>query len=546
MLLKKICFSLLVCTVSFAKQQPNIIILVADDQRREQANWLPEGRDKSLSPNMDRLAGDGIILSELYSPSPVCVPSRFATLTGLYPSRATNQWMQDLYRMHGHTFVHQEPNVIPETPTIAKDLKKLGYVTGAVGKNHVIKAPGYEKVDARDSLEDPAIIARLHTNQAAVQAAYTEAGFDFAERFYHTNPRVIGPPEIQVHNLEWVNEAALKFIEENHESPFFLYYAVTVPHAPKNGFRSDPKASPVGILDVAPRGMPSRESISQRLNKAGFKDSVGDLLWLDDCVGSVLEQLKSCGIDDNTIILYFSDHGVESGKTTCYQGGMRTFGFVWGKPIAGGRFESGRCSLVDIGPTLYEIAGGVADSSRYDGISLKENWFARKPLEDRIIYGEMGHSRAVIAGKWKYIALRYSDYHKNLGLEERLAWLESANEYQRSNKWQTFEGNDPNGPFGHSGFIPDLWDHEKVAQQANPNFFAADQLYDLDRDPNEQTNLASDPKYASVLKQMQSALTQQLEGMPGPFAEFKPRTQPLLSMEERIKVGRKLMKTVFH
>ncbi|MEM9226998.1 MAG: sulfatase-like hydrolase/transferase, partial [Verrucomicrobiota bacterium] len=205
----------LVCASAFAAEQPNIILIVADDQHRDQANWLPEGQGKNLTPHMDQLAGEGIVLSEFYSPSPVCVPSRFATLTGNYPSRATNEWMQDLYRMHGHTFVHQEPNVIPETATIAKDLKALGYATGAVGKNHVIEAPGYVKVDARESLSDPAVLQRLQDNQDAVSDAYKDAGFDFAERLYHTNPRVIGPPEIQVHNLEWVNEAALEFIEQN-------------------------------------------------------------------------------------------------------------------------------------------------------------------------------------------------------------------------------------------------------------------------------------------------------------------------------------------
>jgi hypothetical protein len=61
-------------------------------------------------------------------------------------------------------------------------------------------------------------------------------------------------------------------------------------------------------------------------------------------------------------------------------------------------------------------------------------------------------------------------------MAEGLAWLEAANEYQRSNHWTTFEKNDPNGPFGYSGFIPDLWDHEKVARDSYAHFFDADQL----------------------------------------------------------------------
>lgn len=533
------------CVVS-AAEKSNIIVLVADDQRREQANYLPEGKGKNLTPQMDRLASEGIVLSELYSPSPACVPSRFAILTGNYPSRATNQWMKDLYKMHGHTFVHQESNVTTATHTIAKDLKKLGYTTGAVGKNHVIEAPGYQKVDARERHDDPVVLGRLKQNQEACRTGYHDAGFDFADRFYHTNPRVIGPPEIQVHNLDWVNEGALQFIDQNHDKPFFLYYAVTVPHAPRSGFKSDPRATPVGVLEKSPKGLPPRETIKKRLNKHGLSDNAGDMLWLDDCLGSVLEKLKEHGILDNTIIVYFSDHGVESGKTTCYQGGMRTFGFVWGAAIKGDRYETDRCSLVDLAPTLLDMAGGTAEKGRYDGISLKNNWIKAKPFADRVIYGEMGHSRAVIKGKWKYIALRYSNYHQNLPMSERLAWLEAANEYQRSNCWMTFEQNDPKGPFGHSGFIPDLWDHERKSMEANPNFFDADQLYNIEKDPHEQNNLAGDPEYAEVLKSMQAELKKQLAAMPGPFAEFKPRTEPEPPMEERIKTGRELMKTVFH
>ncbi|MEM9157891.1 MAG: sulfatase-like hydrolase/transferase [Verrucomicrobiota bacterium] len=544
-------FLCLAASVAAAKR-PNVIVLVADDQRRVQANFLDEGRGKNLTPHMDRLSSEGIVLSELHSPSPVCVPSRFVALTGIYASRADNRWMKDLRIMHGHTFIHQEPNVTPTTPTIAHDLKRLGYVTGAVGKNHVIEAPEYKKVDARLPLSDPKVLDRLKKNQEAVSDAYRKAGFDFAERFYHTNPRVIGPPEVQVHNLDWVNEAALQFIDEStgpgQTKPFFLYYGFTAPHAPHNGYLSDPKATPIGILDERPKGLPARESIKERLAKNGFGKGEGDMLWVDDCVGSLVDKLESRGVLDNTIIIYFSDHGVESGKTTCYQGGMRTFGFVWGPEhlVKGNRKEKGRLSLVDLAPTIYDYAGGVAIERRYDGVSLKNAFSGMTSLPERTIYGEIGHSRAIIKGKWKYIALRYSDYHQNIPMKERKAWLESANEYQRSNQWKTFEENDPAGPFGHSGFIPDLWDHERKSMNAAPHFFDADQLYNLNTDPNEQVNLAENPEYAAVLKEMQAELAEQLQDKPGPFAEFKPRLEAEPSMEERIRVGRRLMLDVFH
>lgn len=537
-----------------AKQtRPNVILIIADDQHREQANFLPEGRDtqgrpRNLTPHLDRLARDGVILSDLHCPSPLCVPSRFTCLTGHYASRATNQWMVDLHRMHGHTFIHQEPNITRNTPTLARDMKRLGYVTGMVGKNHVVEAPGYTKVDARESLATPDVQRRLQENQRVCIKAFREAGFDFAERIYHTNPRVIGPPEIQVHNLDWINEAALEFIDRYQDQPFFLYYATTVPHGPHRGFKSDPHATPLGVLNEAPRGLPSRQSISDRLQQNGYSEDQGDMLWLDDCVGSLVDKLRAHDLTDNTVVIYLSDHGVEGGKTTCYQGGMRTFGFVWGPKhlIKGRRTCPGLCSTVDLAPTIVDLCGGRPFAKRYDGVSMRPLLDGSGSTVRDTVYGEMGHTRAIIKGKWKYIALRYSDYINNMPMSERLAWLEAANEYQRSNSWTPFEGNDPKGPFGHSGFIPDLWDHEKVALAANPNFFAADQLYNLDEDPSEKKNLAEDSRYGDILKDMKAELKEQLASLPGGFGEFKASPEKPLPMSERIAIGRELMKTVFH
>jgi arylsulfatase A-like enzyme len=478
----------------------------------------------------------------------LCVPSRFGILTGNYASRATNRWMRELHRMHGHTFVHQESYLVPDNPNLAKDLKALGYVTGAVGKNHVIEVPDYVKPDARENLADHRVLARLEMNQRACVSAFCRAGFDYAARIYHSNPTVLGPKPIQVHNLDWIHEGAVEFIDRYRDRPFFLYYAVTVPHVPRNGWQSDPRATPVGILAEPPKGLPPRESIAARLRAAGLGEDRGDMLWLDDCVGSLLAKLREHCLLDRTIIVYLSDHGDEGGKTTCYQGGMRTIGFVWGPPrlIRGGRQVPALASTVDLAPTLLELCGGRPAPGRYDGVSLRPLLTGEADTVRHVLYGEMGHTRAVRKGQWKYIALRYSDYVRNLPLAERQAWLAAANDYQRRNSWATFAGNDPRGPFGHSGYIPDLWDHERVARNTYPHFFDDDQLYNLSKDPHEQRNLATDPRYRAVLEEMKSELKKLLETLPGDFGEFKQGTTTLLPMSERIRIGRELMKEVFH
>ena len=125
-------------------KRPNILFILTDDQERNEFNSLPEGKNKdgtlkNLTPNIDKLANEGVIFDNIYCSSPLSVPSRFTYLTGMYTSRANNQWMQDLHCIHKHSFIAQEPEITPEIPTFARQLKNLGYVTGFIGKNHSVE-----------------------------------------------------------------------------------------------------------------------------------------------------------------------------------------------------------------------------------------------------------------------------------------------------------------------------------------------------------------------------------------------------------------------
>ena len=129
-----------------------------------------------------------------------------------------------------------------------------------------------------------------------------------------------------------------------------------------------------------------------------------DILWIDDNIRVIIKKLKDKNILDNTIIVYVSDHGVESGKTTVYQGGLKTVGFFWAKNISGGRAPEALCSTVDFVPTLMEMAGGDINDYSYDGVSLLPILKGKKENIRKSVYAEMGQSRAVIKGKYKYIA----------------------------------------------------------------------------------------------------------------------------------------------
>lgn len=125
------------------KRSPNFVFIIVDDQHRGQCNFFPEGRNAkgqptTLSPNLDRLVSEGVLLTGMHSCSPVCCPTRYSCLTGTYPSRARNEVMLSTLKSYGQTHIRQNAEILADDATLPKALKQLGYVTGAVGKNHVV------------------------------------------------------------------------------------------------------------------------------------------------------------------------------------------------------------------------------------------------------------------------------------------------------------------------------------------------------------------------------------------------------------------------
>lgn len=534
-------------------KKPNILCFVTDDQPREWFNCTPVGKDAqgrplSLTPTLDALAARATVVDNFYTPSPLCVPSRFAYLTGYYPSRAKNAWFTDLHKLHHHTFIHQEPKITPATTSVAQRFKELGYRTGAIGKNHAIEVKDWKMLSRDDDPADPAITKTIERNRSLVQQAYYAAGFDHAERIYHTNPSVY-PLKIGVHNMEWLVEDACNFIDSTGEEPFFLYFASTLPHGPRQGWKHNPLATPDGMLSELPHtSMPARHTIPERLAAAGYneEENRGDLLWLDDGLKAVLDKLEERGLLDNTIIYFGTDHGIHA-KASVYEPGVHITGMFAGPGIREGALSEALCTIPDIAPTLLDLAGYPLQKADLDGASLRPLLEGTKDSVHESIYLEFGHTRTVIQDGWKYIALRYSDYVRSMPLTTRQAWLDAAEDYLiRCHEGITFRNNNPMGPFGQSGYIPDGWSHEGVAMRSYPHYYDADQLYYLPEDPTERINLAADPAHQERLAHMQALLREHLQDKPGGYAEFKASTEPTITAAERNALGRELMKVVFH
>lgn len=487
-------------------------------------NFLPEGKGKTHTPNIDRLAAEGTIMMGQHVASPVCTPSRYSCLTGQYASRAQNKTFKETTQKNGQTVVQWNSHIVAEQDTLPRRLQQAGYTTGMVGKNHVVDVTGLKKPQWEADPHDLVVAKLLRDNAQRVENAVRAAGFDYAENLYHNNPDHNGIKKLAVHNLDWITNAGLDFIDQNIDRPFFLYFATTIPHGPTANPRSwdaDPTATAEGYLDVPLSVMPPRESIPKRLAEVGLSpdDNVGNMLWLDDAVGALINRLETHDLDENTIIVFFNDHG-QTAKGTIYQGGVHNPSVVWRKngfPCGG--VNHALVSNIDFAPTILDWARAEVAPESFDGRSFAPILDGHVNEIHESLYFEMGYVRGVRKGDSKYIALRYPPLALTMTAEERQRRLDHLNE-GLTRRGRPIITTDPFSPFSHIQLIPGGGDAEHNSTSMFPAYYEPDQLYDLTTDLNEQVNLAKNPEHQRLLLEMKIELEEYLVNLPGNFAEL--------------------------
>ena len=506
--------------------RPNIIFIIADDMTRNMFNFLSPGTRQNLTPSIDRLVDEGIVMMEQLVVSTVCTPSRYNTLSGKFASRATNpDFLRQTELNEGQRVVEWNTHIMPGEDNLPSILRQNGYRTGAVGKNHVFEVDGYIEVPLTADADNKRVMKRQLANYNKTIKAYKDCGFDFAGGIFYENPDFNGPRKLAVHNLDWTTEAAIEFLESDDTRPFFLYFATTLPHGPQEATRAwnaNRLITPIGILSKEPDVLPNKTTIPERLRKAGIEltDPKANLLWLDDAVGALLRELEKKGKLENTIIFFFNDHG-QFGKGTIYQGATLNPSIVWQH----GGFRAGNVSYArvintDFAPTILEMAGIDPNPYHFDGESFLGilNGDEDKPRDS--FYFEIGYARGVIRGKYKYIALRYPEWVEKITLPERKRILDDYNK-KLAVRGKKPNNLDPMAPFGHVQIIPGGGDAEFPATRRYPYYADRNQLYDLEKDPTEQVNLYGKPGYEKVTEEMQDELKKYLNTIPGKFGELK-------------------------
>jgi arylsulfatase A len=371
-----------------AEEKPNFIFILADDMGYGDIG--PFGSTKNRTPNLDRMAREGMKLTSFYA-APVCTPSRAQILTGCYAKRVSL------------------PNVLqPRSPiglntnehTIASELRSLGYATIAIGKWHV----GDDRIFLPTRFGFDHYLGLPYSNDMGGEVPGKDADGTDPWKKKHGNPplplvrdeEVIETlkPDDQDKLTALYTEEAIKFIRENKDHPFFLYLPHTAVHVPLHPGRN----------------------FKGKSGNGPYCDWVEEVDW---CVGQVMDAVRETGLERKTLIVFSSDNGpwlakgtnagtagpLRGGKGGTYEGGVREPTLAWwpGKVLAGSVCDAVAANF-DFLPTFVKLAGGeVLADHKIDGKDISSLLFgqSQESPHEAHYYFSGTSLQAVRSGPWK-------------------------------------------------------------------------------------------------------------------------------------------------
>lgn len=401
--------------------KPNIVIILADD-----LGWGDVGFHGSdiKTPYIDQLAKDGVILNRFYT-APVCSPTRAGLMTGRYPNR----------------FGLRE--------TVVPPWSEFGVDTSEVFLSQILAEAGYK---------NRAALGKWHLGHAKRKYLPLQRGFT---HFYgHYNGAIDYFTHKREGELDWHNdeetshdkgystdlitEEAVRCIKSysSQKAPFFLYVAYNAPHGPLQAKKEDLLL--YGYDETKPsfgKGNKDDEGFSGRGNtkKQTYAAMVTNM---DRGIGNILAALKESGIDENTLVLFFSDNGAAPGegsssgelKGTKFQewdGGVRSPAVIkWPAGFKGGHSIDQVTGYIDIVPTLGEIAGLKENSKKaLDGISILPVLENKKEKISRDFY--LGYGSLISDNKWKIV--KAANGNPRMKLEEDVLYNIAADPSEKKN-----------------------------------------------------------------------------------------------------------------
>jgi len=393
---------------TWSAEKPNIVFILIDDFGY--ADSGPYGASDIRTPNINRIAADGLRFTDFYANAPVCTPTRVAFMTGRWQQRYGFEWAMgyaaENFRRNEDAWVKVDDihgvGLPAETPSLPKALKAAGYVTGAFGKWHLGYKDEYNPVHHGFDEYFGGLLGH----------------FDYYNYNYYDGTYALRdglePVKAKGYFTDLVNQRAANFIARNGkgEKPFFLY----VPH----------------LAVHSPYQPPGREkpSVTQaNINTGNRSDYVAMVERVDVGVGMIIEELEALKIFDETLVVISSDNGgthfsdnspLFHGKTSIWEGGIRVPCIMrWPVRLPRGAITSQVGITMDLTATFAAGAGAeFPRGHRFDGMNLLPYLIGEKEKVSRTLFwriDSMGRKeKAVRDGKWKYVRDANADLLFNL------------------------------------------------------------------------------------------------------------------------------------
>lgn len=396
--------SLALCSLATARD-PNFIIIFTDDQGYGDLGCF--GSTTIKTPHLDQLAAEGIKLTDFHVPSPVCSPSRAGLLTGCYPKRVG---------MHRHVvFPANKYGLHPDELTIADHLKANGYATACVGKWHLGHIP--ETLPTENGFDSyygiPYSNDMSHPDNKGKPRFSQDDSWKDQDKYsplwktpLMRDKKIIELPVNQRTITRRYTDEAIKFVEKNKDTPFFLYLPHSMPHiplyVPKDVYDSNPKNAYKCVIE-----------------------------HIDTECGRLIKRVRDLGLSENTYIIFTTDNGpwlpfkhhggsagpLREGKGTTFEGGQRVPCIVWGPGrIPAGKTSGELTSTIDLLPTIATLSGHpLKPAKKIDGLDISKTLTDEKtsPRKEFLHYTSRGQLEGIRQGDWKLLVKTPNKRAKN-------------------------------------------------------------------------------------------------------------------------------------
>lgn len=440
-------------------KKPNIVFVFSDQQRWDTLGCY--GQELPLTPNLDKMASEGVRFEHAFTCQPVCGPARAALQTGKYPTELG---------------CHTNNRALPlEEKTLARYLSAAGYEVGYIGKWHLASSKD-------DNFRATAIPPERRGGYkdfwlASDVLEFTSHSYD-GHMFNEKMEKVEFPKDR--YRADCLSDYAVDYIKTRDlKKPFFLFISYIEPHH-QNDHKcfEGPKGSKEKWKDYK---VPGDLEGTEGDWKENYPDYLGCINALDTGLGRIREELKARGLDENTLVIYTSDHAchfkTRNGeyKRSCHDNAIRIPMIACGPGFQGGKVVSGLASLIDA-PSTVLVAAGVKPPAHMRGRPLQDLIAGRKdwPQEVFIQISESQCGRAIRTDNWKY------------GV---------------------------NAP-------------DKTGGDPSSDVYEEQYLYNLEEDPHERSNLVRNPDFVEVRKQLAETLKRRMVAVGEKEPVINPASPP--------------------